>query len=157
MYLSGELSYLTWYWNPWMIKYWNCSEYSCCTPVYFLLFLEDLYCLSWISLNSIVRQQLVNRKPEPPLLPTQGILKPPRPYHIDMVLQQVTGDDAVTYTQQWRSKLAEVVVWGIEPPTFRLGVQLRQKWDTLTTLPLHPYHGGDCYVCHNNPPLILKD
>ena len=36
---------------------------------------EDLYCLSGICLNSLVftiSQQLVNRKPEPTLLPTQG-------------------------------------------------------------------------------------
>ena len=32
--------------------------------------------------------------------------------------------------------MAEVMAWGIEPPTFRLGGYLRKMSDTLTTLPL---------------------
>ena len=31
-------------------------------------------------------------------------------------------DDNVSYTQQWKSKLAVAMGWGIEPLTFRLGV-----------------------------------
>ena len=90
--------------------------------------LEYLYCLSRINLNSLVftiRQQLVNRKSEPTLLPTQGIFN--LPHHIDMVWEQLAFDDAVSYTQRWKSKLAEVMAWVIEPPTFRLGVWLQNK------------------------------
>ena len=42
--------------------------------------LEDLYWLTWISLNSLlftIRRQLVNRKPGPTLLQTQGIFNIP--------------------------------------------------------------------------------
>ena len=49
------------------------------------LSLEDEYCLSWISLNSLVftiRQQLVNRKPKPTLLLTEGNFN--LPHYIDM-------------------------------------------------------------------------
>ena len=58
------------------------------------LFLEDLYCPSRISRNSLVftiRWQLVERNPEPTLLPTQVIFK--LPHHI--VWEQLAFDDAV--------------------------------------------------------------
>ena len=44
-------------------------------------------------------------------------------------MQQLAFYDAVTvsYTQEWKSKLAKVMVWGIEPPIFRLGIRLRKK------------------------------
>ena len=94
-------------------------------------FLEDLYCLSRVSLNSLVftiRWQLVERKPEPPLLPTQVIFN--IPHNTDMVGEQLAFDDAVSYTQQWKSKLAEVMAWGIELLNFRLGVQHWTKSQT---------------------------
>ena len=93
-----------------------------------LFFLEDLYCLSRITLNSLVftiTWQSVDRKPQPTLLPTQSILS--LPPHIDTVWEQLALDDAVSYTQRWKSKLAEVMGWGIEPPTFRLGFQLQKN------------------------------
>ena len=31
--------------------------------------------------------------------------------------------------------MAEIMAWGIEPPTFRLGEQFRKRSDTLTTPP----------------------
>ena len=97
---------------------------------------EDLYCLSWICLNSLVftiRRQLVNRKPEPTPLPIQGIFKPATSHRQGM---RATGLwwRRKLYTAM-ESKLAEVMAWGIEPPTFRLGVWLWKKSDTLTTLP----------------------
>ena len=57
-----------------------------CVMICSVYFLEDLYCLSRISLNSLVstiRQQLVYRLPEPTLLLTQGIVN--CPHHIDIV------------------------------------------------------------------------
>ena len=69
------------------------------------LFLEDLFCLSRIILNFTIILQLVDRNPEPTLLLTQGIFN--IPYHIDVVWEQLAFDDAVSYTHQWKSKLAE--------------------------------------------------
>ena len=92
------------------------------------IFLGDLYCLSRISLNSLVftiRRQVVPRKPKRTLLQTQGIFN--LPHHIYMVWEQMAFDDAVRYTQQWKSKLAEVMAWGLEPLTFKLGVRLQNK------------------------------
>ena len=103
----------------------------------FVSCLEDLCCLSWISLNSldftIRRRQLVNRKPEPTLLPAQGIVN--LTHGIDMVWEQLVFDDAVSYTQWWKSKLAEFMAWGIKSPTFRLGADFEKKSDTLSTPP----------------------
>ena len=48
-------------------------------------------------------------------------------HHKDMVCEQLAFNDAVSYTQWWKSKLAEVIAWGIKPPTFRLGVPLQKK------------------------------
>ena len=33
----------------------------------------------------------------------------------------------LSYIHRWKSKLAEVMAWRIEPPTFNLGVQLWKK------------------------------
>ena len=60
-------------------------------------------------LNSLVftiRQQLVDRKLEPTLIPTQGIFN--IPHYVDMVWEQLAFDCAVSYAQQWKIKLAEV-------------------------------------------------
>ena len=54
-----------------------------CNYTYFF-FLEDLYCLSRMNLNNlvfIITRQLVNRTPEPTLLPTQGIFNLPQHRH----------------------------------------------------------------------------
>ena len=59
-----------------------------------LVFLKDVYCLSWISLNSFVltiRRQLIDRKPELTLLSTRGIFN--LPHHIYMVLEQSAFND----------------------------------------------------------------
>ena len=32
-----------------------------------------------------------------------------------MASEELVFDDIVSYTQQWKSKLAEVMAWGIEP------------------------------------------
>ena len=96
--------------------------------LWYYIFLEDLYCLSSISLNRLVftiTRQLVNRKPEPTLLPTWGLFN--LPDHIDMAWEQLAFDDTVSYTQQWKSKLAKLMAWGIEPLTIRLGVRLQKK------------------------------
>ena len=57
--------------------------------------------------------QLVDQKATVALLPTHrhGIMS-------------ATGfcDDAVSYTQQWEFKLAELMAWGIKLSNFRLGV-----------------------------------
>ena len=93
-----------------------------------LLFPPDFYCLPRISLNNLVftiRRQLVDRKPEPTPLLTHGIFN--LPHHIDMVREQLTFGDAVSYTQWWKFKLAGVMAWGIEPLTFRLGVLFQKK------------------------------
>ena len=78
------------------------SHYPC--------FSNDLYCLSRVSMNSLVftsRWQLVERKPNPTLLLTQGIIN--LPHHVDMVWGQLAFDDTVSYTQWWKYKLAEVM------------------------------------------------
>ena len=89
---------------------------------------------SWISLNSesvfTIRQRLVVRKPRPTLLLTQWIFNLWR--HIDMISEELAFDDTVhssIYTAvEIQIGRAEVVAWGIEPLTFRLGVQLwREK------------------------------
>ena len=41
--------------------------------------------------------EMRRRKPEPTLLPTQGIFD--HPHHISMVGEELTFDDAVSYTQ----------------------------------------------------------
>ena len=67
----------------------------------FFSFLEDLYCLSRISLNSLVftiRWQLVNRKPQSTGLMTQWIFN--LPHHTDMVWEHLAFDNAVNYIQQ---------------------------------------------------------
>ena len=64
-------------------------------------------------------------KAKPTLLPTQAIFN--LPHHIGMVCEELADGDVVSYTQWWESKLAEVMAWGIERPTFRLGVRLRKK------------------------------
>ena len=102
----------------------------------FLFLLEDLYCLSWICLNSLLFiswWQLVDLKPEPTLLPTHRIVNVP--HHIDIVWEQLGFDDTVSYTQWWKFKLAKVMAWRIKPTTFRLGVLLQKESDTLITLP----------------------
>ena len=78
--------------------------------------------------------EIKRKKPEPKLLPTQGIYD--LPHRIGMVCEEL----AVSYTQ-W---LAEVMAWGIEPQTFRLGVRLRKKSDTLTTLPQRTPQSSCC-------------
>ena len=42
--------------------------------------------------------EMRRRNPEPTLLPTQAIFN--RPYHIGMVWEELTFDDAVSYTHQ---------------------------------------------------------
>ena len=77
-------------------------------------FFEDLYCLSRICLISLVftiRRKMRNRKPEPTLLPTWGIFN--LPDHIDMVWEKLAFDDVISYPQWLKSKLAEVMAWGI--------------------------------------------
>ena len=44
-----------------------------------------------------------------------------------MVLEQLAFDDIGSYTQWWKSKLAEVLAWGIKPLTSE------KRFDTLTT------------------------
>ena len=44
-----------------------------------------------------------------------------------MVFKQLAFDNTVSYTQQWKSNLADVMAWEIEPLTFRLGVRLLKK------------------------------
>ena len=108
-------------------------------------FLKNIHCLSWISLNSLfgpgfpivvvvaavadvstnppvftIRRQLVDRNPEPKLLPTHGIFN--SPHQSDRVWEQLAFDGAVSDTQQWKFKLSEVMVWEIEQPNFRLGI-----------------------------------
>ena len=71
----------------------GCEHFSCLFSARFIL------CMA-ISLNSLVftiRRQLVNRKPEPTLLPTQWIFN--FPHHIDMIWEQLASDDTVWYTQ----------------------------------------------------------
>ena len=92
------------------------------------IFLEDLFSLSSISLNSLVfpiRWQLVDRKSEPTVLLTRGIFN--LPHHIDVVWEQLAFDDAFSYTQRWKSKLAEVMASGIELLNFKLGIRLWNK------------------------------
>ena len=62
------------------------------------------------------------RKPEPTLVTVSRDLYPSTPYRHGM---RGTGlDDTVSYTQWWKSKLGEVMAWGIEPTTLRLGARL---------------------------------
>ena len=75
--------------------------------------------------------QLVDRKPEPTVLLTQGIFN--LLHDIDMVWEQLAFGDTVNYRQWRKSKYAEVMAWGIEPPNFRLEVRLWKMADTLTT------------------------
>ena len=76
--------------------------------------------------------EMRRRKPEPTSLPTQGIFNLPHP--IDMIWEELAFNDAVSCTQQWKSKLAEVMACVIEPPIFRLGVRLRKKSEPTTCL-----------------------
>ena len=55
--------------------------------------------------------EMRRRKPEHSLLPTQGIFN--LPHHIGIVREELAFDDAVSYTQWWISKLAEVMAWGL--------------------------------------------
>ena len=57
--------------------------------IFVFIFVEDLYRPSWISLNSLVFiiHQLVDRKPELTLLPTQRTFN--LPHHIDMACEQL--------------------------------------------------------------------
>ena len=92
----------------------DCFRWLCGIIFFSSFFLEDLDCLSRISLTSIVfiiRQQLVNRMPEHTILLIQGIFNIAD--HINMVSEQLAFDDAVRYTQWWKSKLAELMAWGI--------------------------------------------
>ena len=70
------------------------------------------------------------RKPKPAL---KGIFNLPR--HIGMVWEELAFDDAVSYTQWWKCILAEVMAWGIKPPTLSILLHLPKRSDTLTTLP----------------------
>ena len=89
----------------------------------------SLVCLSYAIATVFQLYQGMNemrrKKPEPTLLLTQGILS--LPHHIDMVWEELGFDDAVSHTQWWKSKLAEMMAWGIELPTFRFGVWLWKK------------------------------
>ena len=46
-------------------------------------------------------------KPESTLLLTPIIIN--LPHHVGVVLEELGFDDAVSYTQQWKSKLSEVI------------------------------------------------
>ena len=50
-----------------------------------------------------------------------------------MVCKQLAFDDMVSYAQQWKSKFAEMMASGIEPPTFRLRLRLWKKNSDTTT------------------------
>ena len=105
-----------------------------CTYLHSFL-LKDLYCLSWISLNSVtftIRRQLVDGKPEPTLLSTQAICN--LPHHIYMAFDG-TG-------LLWHCKLYTVVEIqnnredGIGNRTTDLQIRSltsEKKSDTLTT------------------------
>ena len=54
-----------------------------------------------------------------------------------MVWEQLAFDDDGSYTQQWKSKLAELTAWGIESLTFTFGVRISKMSDTLTTWPVN--------------------
>ena len=60
----------------------------------------------------------MRRNPEPTRLLTQGIFN--LLHHKGMVWEQLAFDD-VSYTQWWKSKLAEAMSWGIKPPTLEKG------------------------------------
>ena len=64
-----------------------------------------------------------------------------------MAREELAFDDTVSYTQQWKSKLAEVMGPGIEPPTFRLGVWLRKESDTLIIRPQRTPGHTACFRC----------
>ena len=51
--------------------------------------------------------------------PTQGIFN--LWYHVGMVWEELTFEAALNYTQQWKSKLAEVMAWG----NWTRGLQIR--------------------------------
>ena len=42
--------------------------------------------------------------------------------HIGMISEELAFADAGSYTEQWKSKFAEVMAWQIKPPNFRLAV-----------------------------------
>ena len=50
----------------------------------------------------------MRRKPEPTLLLTRGIFNLPN--HTDMVLEELSFDNAIKYALWWKSRLAEVMV-----------------------------------------------
>ena len=105
---------------------------------------EEMHCVYWVFICFTSWQQYLRyiyhggdamyemrrRKPKPTRLPTQWIFN--LPDHICMVWEELAFDDAVSYKPQWwKSKLAEMMAWGIEWSTFLLGVRLRKKSDTL--------------------------
>ena len=75
------------------------------------VFLEDLYCISWTNLNSLVFtiRQLVGRQKAHSYTFTDPTFGFNLPHHLDMVY--VVLDDVVSYTQWWKFKLAEVTAW----------------------------------------------
>ena len=58
----------------------------------------DLYAFKPPIALELFRAQ-TSSKPEPPLLPTQGIFD--LPHHIGMVWKELAFKDAVSYTQGW--------------------------------------------------------
>ena len=94
-------------------------------------------------------------------------------FHIGMVWVELAfDDDAVSYLQLWKSKLAEVMAWGTEPPTFILGVRHSnhsatweatiRRQESVETMVIGV--GGGLAVPHNKKPpdvmmamLVLSD
>ena len=80
------------------------------------MLLEDSYCLSGISLNSLlftIRSQFVKWKPKSTLLTTWGIFN--LPHHIDMVWEELAFDDTISYTQ-----IHVIAMTGIRTPVPRV-------------------------------------
>ena len=88
----------------------------CCCLFYAIATLFHLY------YDSDMMYTMRRRMHDPTPLLTQGTFN--LPHHIGMVWEELAFDDPVSYTQQWQSKLAEVMTWGIKPPTFRLRLRM---------------------------------
>ena len=102
--------------------------------------------------------EMRRKKPEPTILLTQGILN--LSHHIGMVWEQLAFDESnwplillskvsCSHTQKWKSKLAEVMAWGIEPPTFRPS-------DTLTTTQTEDATTSPSACCTDRCPVCIR-
>ena len=89
-----------------------------CGPNLVCLFYAITTVFQWYRGGDMMRwDEMRRRNPKPTLLPTEGV------FNLLHYVGRLERNDTVSYTRRWKSKLAEVMAWGIKLLTFRFTSQ----------------------------------